>query len=138
MPFVLDASIALSWCFADERTSKTQALLEALENEQEEAVSPGIWPLEVSNVLTIAERQKRISYKEMVSYLELLASLSIDIDEETSTKAFHEITLLAYSEKITTYDAAYLELAIRRGFPLATRDKVLAHVAERLGVTVLT
>lgn len=135
MSFVLDASIALSWCFSDERTSLTDQLLERLVNEM--AWVPSIWSLEITNILVGAERRKRIHYAELVQFLELLNGLSIEIDEETSFKAFHEILFLAHSEKLTTYDAAYLELAMRKGLPLASKDNDLNRVAKRLGVQVI-
>lgn len=135
MGFVLDASIALSWCFVDENTIFTQKLLAQLENEV--ALVPTIWSLEVSNILIMAERRKRISYAEMVQFLELLTELPIEVDTDTPSKAFHEILSLAHSEKLTTYDAAYVELAMRRGFPLASKDLDLCKVAKRLGVHVI-
>lgn len=135
MSFVLDASIALSWCFADEATAHTWKLLERL--EQETAIVPNLWPLEITNILVLAERRKRISYAHMIQSLELLESLSIQIDEETSYRAFHETCQLAYTEKLTSYDASYLELAIRLGVSLATKDKTLAQAAKKLGVSVI-
>jgi predicted nucleic acid-binding protein len=135
MGFVLDASIALSWCFADEASAHTWTLLERL--EEETAYVPSLWFLEMSNILILAERRKRISYAHVIQSLELLASLSIRIDEETAYRAFHEICQLAYTEKLTSYDASYLELALRLGVPLATKDKAMAKVAEKLGVILL-
>lgn len=135
MQFVLDASIALSWCFTDESSPLTQSLLKKLENET--AWVPSIWPLEIGNILISAERRKRIIYADMIQFLELLGHLPIKIDDDTSSKAFHEILLLAHSEKITTYDASYLELALRRGLPLASKDNALCKAAKYLGVEVL-
>lgn len=135
MSFVLDASIALSWCFADEATNHTWKLLERL--EQETAFVPSLWSLEVTNILILAERQKRISYAHVIQSFELMASLPIQLDEETGYRAFHETCQLAYTEKLTSYDASYLELAIRLGIPLATKDKALAKVAKKLGVMLL-
>jgi predicted nucleic acid-binding protein len=135
MSFVLDASIALSWCFADENTHFTQELLVQLENNI--ALVPAIWSLEVGNILVMAERRKRISYAEMVQFLELLKELRIEVDTDTPAKAFHEILSLAHSQKLTTYDAAYVELAMRRGLPLASKDLDLCKAAKRLGVHVI-
>jgi predicted nucleic acid-binding protein len=137
MLFVLDASVTLAWCFEDEKSVATQALLLGLKDQTKDAIVPGIWTLEVSNILVIAERQKRISYAEMMLCFEMLELLAIEIDNETCSKAFHDIAALAHSKKMTTYDAAYLELAIRRGIPLATKDKDLRKSAELLGLTVL-
>jgi predicted nucleic acid-binding protein len=135
MGFVLDASIALSWCFSDESTVSTSALLDRLEKEI--AFVPGIWPLEIGNILISAERRHRIRYADITQCLELFGKLNIEIDNQTSVKAFHEILSLAHSEKLTTYDAAYLELAMRRGLPLASKDLQLCKVADRLGVLIV-
>lgn len=135
MSFVLDASIALSWCFADEASTHTWALLERL--EEETAYVPSLFALEMSNILILAERRKRISYAHVILSLELMSHLSIQIDGETAARAFHETSQLAYKEKLTSYDASYLELACRLGVPLATKDKHLAKIAKKLGVSLL-
>lgn len=135
MSFVLDASIALSWCFADEASAHTWSLLERL--QEETAYVPSLWALEMSNILILAERRKRISYAHVVQSLELISNLSIQVDEETSYRAFHETIQLAYKEKLTSYDASYLELALRLGIPLATKDKALAKIAKKLGVSLI-
>ncbi len=136
MDFVLDASIALAWCFVDEETPATKSLLEKLNTEK--AYVPTLWTLEVGNILISAHRRERISYAKLSEFLSLLATLNIHIDEETAAHGFHEILFLAHSEKLTTYDAAYLELAMRLGLPLATKDKQLAEAASRLGVEILS
>lgn len=135
MPFVLDASITLAWCFSDEKTAQTTILLENL--EKDEAVVPSLWSLEVGNILISAQRRNRITYAKVVEFLGLLESLNIQVDEETASKGFHEILSLAKSEQLTTYDAAYLELAMRLGIPLATKDVQLIEAALRLGITTL-
>lgn len=135
MGFVLDASIALSWCFSDEATELTSFLLEKLESEK--AHVPQLWTLEVGNILIGAERKKRITYANIVEFLSLIEDLDIQVDYETSDKGFREILFIAHSEKLTTYDACYLELAMRLGIPLATKDTDLKHAAKRLGVAVL-
>ncbi len=135
MSFVLDASIALSWCFSDEANAESWSLLERLETET--AHVPSLWALEMSNILILAERRSRITYAHVVLSLELLGSLPIQTDEETSYRAFHETSQLAYKEKLTSYDASYLELALRLGLPLATKDKSLAKVAKKLGINLI-
>jgi predicted nucleic acid-binding protein len=135
MNFVLDASVTLAWCFADEATKKTTSLLERLEAES--AFVPELWPLEVGNILIAAERRQRISYAKIAEFLALLESLDIQVDAETASRSFREILSLAHSEKLTTYDAAYLELAMRLGVPLATKDIQLQKAATRLGVKIL-
>ncbi|MFT3742129.1 MAG: type II toxin-antitoxin system VapC family toxin [Gammaproteobacteria bacterium] len=133
--FVLDASVALSWCFPDEATPETIALLKKLERVT--AFVPAIWPLELGNILVNAERKKRIKYAELVEFIGLLQELNIRVDPKTVDYSFHETLQLAYANKLTTYDSSYLELAIRLGIPLATKDKDLQSAATRLGVKVL-
>ena len=132
---VLDASITLCWCFDEEATEATQRLLERLLHES--AAVPAVWHLEVANVLALAERRRRITLADTAEFLELLATLMIDLDDETCTRAFGRALDLARSERLTAYDAAYLELAMRLGVPLATKDGPLGDAARRLGVNVL-
>ena len=136
METVLDASITLTWCFQDERTPKTDVLLEKLETES--AFVPGLWTLEIGNILLTACRKQRITYANATEFLSLLNALDIRIDDRYAHYGFHEIFLLAHAEKLTTYDAAYLELAMREGLPLATKDLQLSEAALRLGVEVIS
>ena len=133
--FVLDASVALAWFFGDEATSATTALLEQLNDTP--AIVPSIWFLEISNALVFAEQKKRLTYAAAVQFLDLITNLPIQMDEELVTSRFYDIFTLAHSEKLTTYDAAYLELAMRHGISLATKDMKLRAVAKRLGVKIL-
>jgi predicted nucleic acid-binding protein len=135
MSFILDASITLSWCFSDEATPETMHLLDQL--NQESAFVPELWTLEIGNILISAERHKRITYAKITEFLTLLQHLNIKTDNETSIRGFREIISLAHSEKLTTYDAAYLELAMRLGLPLATKDIQLAKAAKRIGVKLI-
>lgn len=135
MGMILDASLTLAWCFADETTPKSLELLEKLGTEK--AWVPSIWSLEIGNILLGAQKRNRISYSDIIQFIEMLKSLDIQIDLETTDKSFHEILSLAYSEKLTTYDAAYLELAMRTGFPLATKDHALIRAAQHLDLELL-
>ncbi len=130
--FVLDCSIAMSWCFEDEARPETDALLELLRNEG--AVVPALWFWEVANVLNAGLRRKRIAPGGVASRLALLAALPIVMDGEGPARAWRETLLLAQAEKLTVYDAAYLEAAIRLGADLATTDADLRAAAERHGV----
>jgi predicted nucleic acid-binding protein len=132
--FVLDASIALAWCFGDEATSATTLMLERLENES--AVVPAIWPIELANVLANAERRGRIAASDIAEFLALIAPLDIQVDAETAARGLREILAVARHEALSAYDAAYLELAMRLGLPLATRDARLADAARHVGVEV--
>jgi predicted nucleic acid-binding protein len=133
---VIDSSAALSWCFEDEASPASDALFERVRDRG--AVVPGLWHLEVANVLLQAERRGRIATVDVATRLELIAELPITTDDEATARAWREILALARAEGLTTYDATYLELAIRRGLPLQTRDKVLAAAAGRCGVAVAT
>lgn len=133
--FVLDCSIAAAWLFADEARPETDNLLDIL--AEHGALVPNLWHLEVANVLIQAERRGRITAAQISTRLELLANLPIITDTETSPRAFKEILTLARSQTLTTYDASYLELAIRRGIPLATQDKALVRAANAAQVATL-
>ena len=133
--FVLDASVALAWCFADETTPATDAVLDRLTSE--EAAAPVLWRLEVANALAMAERRGRLSAAGLTRSVALLQQLAVVIDDEASERAFRELLDLARSEQLTVYDAAYLELALRLGLPLATTDARLRGAATRLGVALL-
>jgi predicted nucleic acid-binding protein len=133
--FVLDSSIALCWCFDNEATEGTRQLLEHLQADT--AAVPNLWHIEIANVLTLAERRRRITAAETAQFIALLEALEIDVDEETWSRALVRILDLAREERLTAYDAAYLELAMRLGVPLASKDGDLCDAAERLGVSVL-
>ncbi len=133
--FVLDASVALAWCFADEASPATDALLDRLADE--EAVAPALWPLEVANALVMAERRARLSVAGLSRSVKLLQQLAVEIDEEGHRRAFQDLLNLARSERLTPYDAAYLELALRLGVPLASKDARLRNAAARLGLPLL-
>ena len=134
--FVLDCSIAVAWLFDDEATPETDALLDRLKDDS--ALVPGLWHLEIGNVLARAERHKRVSSAQIAAHLELLSRLPIVTDAETQPRAFREILALARAQRLTTCDAAYLEFAMRGGIALATRDKALVQAARHLDVETLS
>jgi predicted nucleic acid-binding protein len=131
---IVDSSIALTWCFEDEASPETDRLFERVRDNG--AIVPGLWHLELGNVLLQAERRGRISRTDVARRLALIGDLPISVDQETTTRAWREILSLARAGNLTAYDAAYLELADRRGLPLMTRDNALAEAAKRLGVIV--
>lgn len=132
---VLDASVALSWCFKNEATATGDRVLERLVLDA--ASVPAIWHLEIANVLALSERCGRITPAGSGEFMALLETLAIVVDEETPSRALGRVLDLARAEQLTAYDAAYLELAIRLGVPLASKDADLCDAAERLGVSVL-
>jgi predicted nucleic acid-binding protein len=131
--FVVDASIALSWCFEDETSALTDAILERL--LEQPAVAPAVWSLEIANGLRSAERRGRIDEQSIPAATQLLMSLPIVVDETLGLDAaLGRVLPLARSAGVTTYDASYLDLAMRRGIPLATSDDQLARAARATGV----
>lgn len=132
---VIDSSIALTWCFEDEASPETDALFERVRDDG--AVVPGLWHLELSNVLLQAEKRGRITASDVATRLDLITELPISVDQQTTVRAWRGVLTMARTEGLTTYDATYLELAVRRGLPLLTKDNELAAAAKRLGVVVL-
>jgi predicted nucleic acid-binding protein len=131
-PAVLDASVALSWCFKDEASEQTDAMLDHVRVFG--ALVPGLWFLEVGNVLLQAERRGRIAPADVFVRLELISTLPIAVDQMSVAAAWDEVLALARAHRLTTYDASYLELAMRRGLKLFTRDAALAAAARAAGV----
>jgi predicted nucleic acid-binding protein len=125
----------MAWCFADEATAETWAILERFQSEK--AIVPALWPLEVANVLLMAERRQRIKAAQAGAFIEQLSLLPIDIDDQTAPRALHEIYALAKTATLTAYDASYLELAIRRHCALATTDQALVAAADEAGIAIL-
>ena len=132
MESVIDSSIALTWCFEDEATPETDALFERVRDEG--AIVPNLWRLELGSVLLQAEKRGRIGASDVAARLALIADLSISIDQETAGRGWRDTLALARSEGLTLYDAAYLELAMRKGIPLATLDNKLKAAAAAIGV----
>jgi predicted nucleic acid-binding protein len=131
---VIDSSVAIAWCFPDEQDDYSQSVLDALASER--AIVPDLWHLEVANTLLVGERRKRSTQANTVTWLGFLASLPIAVDEDTRAHAFGDALSLAREHNLSAYDASYLELAMRRGLPLATLDDKLKAAALAVGVTV--
>jgi predicted nucleic acid-binding protein len=125
----------MAWCFQDEASRSTDFILDRLEKAT--AFVPSIWPLEVGNVLLVAERHQRLGEGDSARFLALLSELPIRIDQESPERMFKEILALARRQNLSSYDASYLDLAMRKGLPLATLDKRLLAAAKRSRVPVL-
>ena len=130
--FVLDNSIVMSWCFQDEASKYADAVLDAL--EASEAIVPSIWPLEVANVLLVAEQKRRLSRADTARFVSLVRSLPIMVEDETPDRILGEILALAREYGLSSYDASYLDLAIRKSLPIATLDQDLRKAARRCRV----
>lgn len=135
MTFVVDNSVTMSWCFMDEATDYTESVLARLRDSSSSV--PAIWPLEVSNGLLLAEKRKRISHTRTTSFVQVLRELPISVDSEAISEALDSILQIGREYGLTSYDASYLELAMRRGLPLATLDDRLAEAARRAGVPLV-
>jgi predicted nucleic acid-binding protein len=133
--FVLDASVAVAWCFEDESTPAAWALLDRLRTAPGHV--PALWALEIGNILLGAEKRQRITQARTVEFLSILGELDIRIDPDLPGRAFRDVLPLARERRLTTYDATYLELAMRLGLPLATKDKALARAATALRIKML-
>jgi predicted nucleic acid-binding protein len=133
--FVLDNSVALSWCFEDERTEETAALLQRAADEG--AVVPALWPLEAVNGLLIAQRRGRLDTIRRDRLIRFLQALPITIDHEGTQQVWTATAELAEQFRLSAYDAAYLEVADRRGLPLASLHGALRTAAATLGVPLL-
>jgi predicted nucleic acid-binding protein len=129
---VIDSSIAIAWCFPDEQDGYSQSVLDALATRP--AIVPDLWHLEVANTLLAGERRKRSTQANTVQWMSFLTSLPITVDEHTHGHAFGDITVLGRSHNLSAHDAAYLELAMRLGLPLATLDDKLNAAANAVGV----
>jgi predicted nucleic acid-binding protein len=131
--WVLDCSVAAAWVFADEATPDHDRLLDDL-TLGARAWVPSLWHLELGNVLLGALRRGRIDQAGVEGFLSQLQCYDIVVDGETVERAWQKTLDLAQQYRLSTYDAAYLELALRRGVPLATGDGALAKAARLSGV----
>lgn len=132
---VLDASVALAWLFVDEESPDADSIMERIAVEG--AVVPSLWRIEIANSLNTSRRHGRSDPSVVAQALHQLAKLPIMEDIETGARAWSDTMALAREEGLTVYDATYLELALRRGLPLASGDKALIAAARRRGLDVL-
>jgi len=135
MSLVLDSSATLAWVYTDETTESIREVFERV-NESGAWVT-ALWRFEVGNVLEMGIRKGRHDVTFRDSTFADLALLPIHLDPETDRHAWSATARLAERHRLTTYDAAYLELAQRRGLPLASLDRDLQAAAESEGVVVL-
>ena len=133
--FVLDCSATLPWVFGDEATSACDRLLDEL-TAGGRAWVPALWHLELGNVLLGAQRRNRIDQAGIEAFLAQLAVYDISVDDQTMERAWQKTLDLAIQHRLSTYDAAYLELALRRAISLATLDSALFTAARACGVAL--
>jgi predicted nucleic acid-binding protein len=134
--FVADNSVVMAWCFQDEANEYADSVLDHLSDTK--VFVPSIWPLEVVNVLHVAERRKRITEADSVHFLTLLALLPIVVEHERPERVMKDLLALGRVHGLSSYDASYLELAMRKGIPLATLDEGLIGAAKKINVSILS
>lgn len=132
---VLDASLTGAFFFEDEANPQVDQIMRRC--AETGATAPSIWPVEIANIFRAAVRRKRITFEQRSAYFERLRTIGVQVDVVGADLAWGELTSLADLHDLTIYDAAYLELALRRQLPLATLDKDLAAAAQRECVEVL-
>ena len=135
-PFVLDASVALSWFFDDEFSSYSASIAEIMPRSQ--AVVPIVWPLEMANGFLTAFRRGRLPETKAPALIGALDRLRVDIDRGIAPEFLTQATLtVGLAHRLSAYDASYLELAMRRGLPIATQDERLQRAAGAAGIQIL-
>jgi predicted nucleic acid-binding protein len=139
MLFVLDNSVAMRWLFGDgseDDLAYASHVLDLMAREGAEAIVPGLWGLEAGNVIARAESRGLVSEARSSEFVGLLQSMAIRVDEETARHALGDTLQLARRFRLSTYDAAYLELSLRMGLPLATLDTDLRQALSKTGAAL--
>ena len=131
---VLDASVALTWLFEDEACEYGDNLARELPSLH--AVVPELWHLEIANAICVGERRKRVTQRQSQAFLLDLRGLPIAADRKPVSDVWEHTLPLARLYQLTSYDAAYLEVALRQSLPVATLDGPLKRAAEAAGVPV--
>jgi len=131
---VIDCSITMAWCFEDEGSALADEVLDHL--TESEAWVPSLWPVEVANVLLVAERRGRLTPADSARFVELLRGLPIIIDDGTHERALGPVLSAGREHALSAYDATYLELAMRLGAVMATGDGRLRDACRGSGVPI--
>jgi predicted nucleic acid-binding protein len=133
---VIDASVALAWCFPDEASDYADDILVALEGHS--MLVPALWAIEITNALLVAERRKRIKQSAIRRFVELLNGLTVVTVSQSVTESVSNILPLAREYDLSAYDAAYLDVALRHGAPLATLDSNLQKAGRKAGIEIFS
>jgi len=134
--FVLDASVVLTWCFPDENAAMAQHVA-GMFKRGDTALAPSFWPHEVLNALLVGEKRKRISKELVRSFLDDLATLPIVLEQFPARVVFDRIQRLSREHGLTAYDAAYLDLGLDSGLPIATLDEDLVRACKKARARLL-
>ena len=133
--FVIDNSVVMSWCFKDETNRYADAVLDKL--SESEAIVPSVWSSEVVNVLLVAERRKRLKQVDSIRFITLLSQLPIVVEHEAPAQMMKDLLALGRASNLSSDDASYLDLAMRKDCPIATLDKKLMEAAQKVDVKIL-
>ena len=136
MRFVIDNSVVMRWLFGDRASADidyAERILGIMQKDGSVAMAPAVWPLEVGNVIVRAESRNLIPEARSAEFLALLQDMAIEIEFRSTERALTDTLQLARRHKLSTYDASYLELALREGLPLATNDADLRKALARTG-----
>jgi predicted nucleic acid-binding protein len=136
MRFVLDNSVVMRWLLKDgsaERLAYADKVLGLLTQDDSQALVPGVWPLEVANVIVKAQAKRLVSEARAIAFIGLLDDMGISVDTSTAERALKDTLQLARRYQLSSYDASYLELALREGLPLATLDADLQNAMLQTG-----
>ena len=139
MRFVIDNSVVMRWLFVDGAQADidyAERILGIMQNDGSVAMAPAVWPLEVGNVIVRAESRNLLPEARSAEFLALLQDMAIEIDPRGTERALTDTLQLARRHNLSTYDASYLELALREGLPLATNDADLRKALARTGGTL--
>lgn len=134
MPFVLDNSVVTGWYLLDQATPYTQSIADKLETDR--AIVPALWQLEFANVLKTACTRGKLSQTNAREIFDTMATLPIEVDSGVPPSP-RQLFELAMRYKLSSYDAAYLELAMRFGLPIASQDNKLIEAALLAGIALL-
>lgn len=134
--FVADSSVGVAWAVHSQASKATDDLLDRVAVGAP-LVVPTLWPFEVANSLLVLLRRKKILAEDRDRALGALAQMPLVVDDDGPRLALGSISELAHEHGLTVYDAAYLELAMRRKLPLASRDKALCKAAQDCCVKLL-
>jgi predicted nucleic acid-binding protein len=133
-PLVIDCSVTMAWCFEDEGSELADKVLDHLADT--EAWVPSLWAFEVANVLLVAERRGRLTPADSTRFVALLSDLPILIDDSAHEHALGPVLSTGRDLGLSSYDATYLELAMRLGGAMATGDERLRAACRKSGIPV--
>lgn len=131
---VIDCSVTAAWLLRSQRTDLTEAILDRASREA--ILVPPLWHVEMANVLVVAQRRRLATASEVTEFVNRLGDLALVTAEDSGSRSLRDVRILAVEQKLSAYDAVYLDLAMRTGLPLATKDEDLIKAAKRVGAVI--